>query len=119
MVGVWKARLRDQTIRIEFRPDGTFDLDVVDVVGYPGAVANIQDGIFRFTGGNLILDADYCHTYQLVAGGYAYFRCQGTFKVYSTYRGETPVVLLFVRVTDPFLERGTWFDNRNFGPAQQ
>jgi len=119
VVGRWSSPLSDQTIRIEFRPDGSFDLDVVEILNRPGDVYHVQEGIFRFTGGNLILDADYCHTYQLVAGVYAYFHCQGTFKVYSTYRGETPVVLSFVRVTDPFLERGTWFDGRNFGPAEQ
>ncbi len=116
VVGIWKAQVPDQAIRIEFRPDGTFDLDAITG---PGTVYHIQDGVFRFAGGNLLLDADDCNNYKGPVAGYEYFHCQSTYKVYSTYRGEVPVVLSFVLVKDPFVERATWFDGRAFYPPKK
>jgi hypothetical protein len=121
VVGIWGTQLSDRAIRIEFRPDGTFDFDVVGPPGAPAhELVHVQEGIFRFVGENLILDSDRCAKMDPATKSYLYFRCQGTYKVYSISRGETPVLLSFVRVgVDPFVSRGNWFNNRTFGPARQ
>jgi len=112
VIGFWKTRIKGANVdvTVEFRPDGTFDLNEIGASGHP---VDKFDGSYSVSKGQLILDADRCNRW-IAAGQVEFFHCQGIYKVSSSYRGDTPAQLRFVLVEDGDQERAHWFMDQTF-----
>jgi hypothetical protein len=110
VIGFWKTHYPAANIdlTLEFRPDGTFDLNEIGASGHP---VDKFEGTYNVSDGQLILDADRCNKW-IAAGQVEYFHCQGIYEVYSSLQGDTPVKLRFVLIEDGDPERAGWFMDR-------
>lgn len=107
VIGFWKTHVSGANVDVtlEFRPDGTFNLDEIGASGRP---VDKFDGAYSVSEGQLILDADRCNKW-IAAGQVEFFHCQGIYKVSSSYQGDIPVKLRFVLIEDGDPERAGWF----------